>query len=146
MNTFFLSGLMLLCISCLHAQTDTLPQVQRLTDQYQQLSARRYKTGRSLLITAISCSVVGTVLVVIGAEKANSSSNEWFAGLEETATGAIFYIVGLGTGIASIPVLASARKYKRKAAALTPQLGVQHILLPANQVKNQLAAGVVLHF
>ncbi|MCF3109866.1 hypothetical protein LL912_13885 [Niabella sp. CC-SYL272] len=146
MNAFFLSCLMALCISSLNAQTDTLPPEQALANKYQQLSERRYKTGRSLLISAVGCSVIGTVFVAIGSEKANSNSNEWLAGLEETVAGVIFYIVGAGIGIASIPVLGAARKYKRSAAALTPQLVLQRIPLPAGPAKNQLSAGIVLHF
>lgn len=141
--------IILTCIFCfpLLAQkltTDTLPGTSSLYDTYIKKSQRKFKAARTLKYVAIGSAVTSGIFFLVAANRSRNNPNEMFSGLGEGIAGLGFGAVAVGSGLTSVLLNASAKKYKKAALNVTPVVKLQPVRIPGHPQRFQAAGSIVL--
>lgn len=139
----------LTCIFCvpLLAQkltTDTLPGTSSLYETYTKKSQRKLKAARTLKYVAIGSAVTSGVFFLVAANRSKNNPDKIFSGLGEGVAGFGFGVVAVGSGLTSIFLNASAKKYKKAALNLNPVVKLQPVSVPGYTQRFQAAGSIVL--
>lgn len=125
---------------------DTLPGSSSLYDTYLKKAERKFRAARTLRFIAIGSAVTSGIFFLVAVNKSTNNSSVMFAGLEEGIVGFGFGAVAIGSGLTSIFLNASAKKYKKAAMSLTPVVKLQPVAIPGPAIHHQLTGSVVWSF
>jgi len=85
-------------------------------------------------------------LFLIAANKSKNNPDEMFSGLGEGIVGFGFGAIAVGSGLTSLFLSSSAKKYKKAALSLTPAVKLQSVPMLGSPVKHQAAGSIVVSF
>ncbi|MCH5720648.1 hypothetical protein [Niabella hibiscisoli] len=126
--------------------TETLAGTSSLYETYIKKSQRKLKAARTLKYTAIGSAVTSGIFFLIAANKSKNNANEMFSGLVEGIVGFGFGAIAVGSGLTSLFLSSSAKKYKKAALSLKPVVKVQSVSVPGLAIRNQAVGSIVLSF
>lgn len=124
--------------------TDLLPGTSSLYDTYVKKSQRKAKAARTLKYVAIGSAATSGIFFLLAANQSKNNPDEMFSGLGEGIVGFGFGAIAIGSGLTSIFLGSSAKKYKSAALNLKPIVKMTSLSIPHSITRRQATVGVVL--
>ncbi|WP_346238909.1 hypothetical protein ABDK00_005665 [Niabella insulamsoli] len=121
-----------------HVTEDSLKRNSDLYETYITKAERKQKAAKTLKYVAIGAGAASATLFIIAEARQNENPDGFLEGLEEGVYAALFATVAVASGVTSVLLSASSKKYKKAALRLRPTLGFQRINHPL--ISNRLMA------
>lgn len=117
-----------------------------LYETYQIKAHRKVQAARTLKYVALGSAAASGVWFLVAANKRKRNPDDMFPGLGEGIAGFSFGVIAVGSGLTSIFLNTSAKKYRKAAVQLTPGVAMQATPGPASARRPQFTGTLVMAF